>query len=104
MAVQGQEGGHHVGNNLKDQLVWFSCLLSLTHEEFVALNLAECVAPLLSYRKDSKPQELCDLVLFTYISSMCSANPRQMSMVASLPDAPMLKSKQEAFGSCKELI
>ena len=54
--------------------MWFSCFLSLTHEGFVALNLAEYVAPLLSYRKDGKPQERCDLVIFTYISSMCSAN------------------------------
>lgn len=51
--------------------MWFLCFLSLTHEGFVALNLAEYVAPLLSYRKDSKPQERCDLVLFP-ISLACA--------------------------------
>lgn len=53
----GPRGRSSVGNNLKDLLVWFSYLLSLPLEEFVALNLAEYVAPLFSYKKDSKPQE-----------------------------------------------
>lgn len=53
----GPRGRSSVGSNLKDLLMWFLCLLSLPLEEFLALNLVEYVAPLFSYKKDSKPQE-----------------------------------------------